>query len=591
MRAKKEKNSWLPILITANGVLSFVIQPNAVSANETSLYMGNQIQVCTNPNIALSQFRLQKTYTCNQYQPDIVNQKNDELDPQRYFREILPKEKKIPKKILLKKTKVLGHSVGPIDQFNLKSRLKNASILDVVTEEIDLVKTIKYTELFWNYNCINTEAKKRRDSESQFGELESINALQLCQNPVNRFIHEDSQPNKNNQIIVSYSPNSFPYLLSQTTESPPQTPTESPVQNEENPNPTSDNSQIENSQTVDPPPVEGEAANIDSNPSPAEIEKNLNTTKSKRTKKIEKLLKVLKLNQQQQSVNSSSDKDVKNSVDTDDRDAELGVVRVLERPLEQLPIPEEPVAKFKPVGSLLARFGYFQTSNIFSAEVDPQSDGLFYSGLTLSSIPFRIGGQTYLRGSIDGNIFRYMDQTDFNYNQLRFNLGIFQRLNPKMYAEIGWRNQQLFYARDSDRYNIGSGEKFLNENAFRLSLGRRDPLSKKLMLDSFYELRVSLTDIPRKRNRVINYLSIFLNYYLQKPLQVGLGYQFNYSDFTERIREDNYHRFLASLNYKMSDYSNLSLQTGISLGSSTQDNIDFDGWFFSVNYNLELGKF
>lgn len=591
MRAKKEKNSWLPILITANGVLSFVIQPNAVSANETSLYMGNQIQVCTNPNITLSQFRLQKTYTCNQYQSDIINHKNNALDPQRYPREILPKEKKKPEKILLKETKSLAHSVGPIDQFNLKSRLKNASILDAVTEEIDLVKKTKDTELSRNHNCINTGTKKRPDSESQFGGLENINALQLCQNTVNRFIHEDSQPNKNNQIIVSYSPNSFPYLLSQTAESPPQTPTESPVQNEENPNPTSDNSQIENSQMVDPPPVEGEAANIDNNPSPAEIEKNLNTTKSKRTKKIERLLKVLKLNQQQQSVNSSSDKDVKNSADTDDSDAELGVVRVLERPLEQLPIPEEPVAKFKPVGSLLARFGYFQTSNIFSAEVDPQSDGLFYSGLTLSSIPFRIGGQTYLRGSIDGNIFRYMDQTDFNYNQLRFNLGIFQRLNPKMYAEIGWRNQQLFYARDSDRYNIGSGEKFLNENAFRLSLGRRDPLSKKLMLDSFYELRVSLTDIPRKRNRVINYLSIFLNYYLQKPLQVGLGYQFNYSDFTERIREDNYHRFLASLNYKMSDYSNFSLQTGISLGSSTQDNIDFDGWFFSVNYNLELGKF
>ena len=591
MRTKKEKNSWLPILITANGVLSFVIQPNAVSANETSLYMGNQIQVCTNTNIALSQFRLQKTYTCNQYQPDIVNQKNYVLDPQRYSRKILREEKKIPKKIPLKKTKFLAHSVAPIDQFNLKHRLGNASILDAVTENIYFKQKIKDTEVSLDYNCINTEIQKKSNSESQFGKLESINALQFCQNSVNRFIYEDSQPNKNNQIIVNYSPTSSPYLLSQTTESPPQTPTESPVQNEENPNPTSENSQIENSQILDPPPVEGEAANIDSNPSPAEIEKNLDTTKSKRTKKIERLLKALKLNQQQQSVNSSSDKDVKNAVDTDDSDAELGVVRVLERPLEQLPIPKQPVAKFKPVGFLLARFGYFQTSNIFSAEVDPQSDGLFYSGLTLSSIPFRIGGQTYLRGSIDGNIFRYMDQTDFNYNQLRFNLGIFQRLSPKMYAEIGWRNQQLFYARDSDRYNIGSGEKFLNENAFRLSLGRRDPLSKKLMLDSFYELRVSLTDIPRKRDRVINYLSIFLNYYLQKPLQVGLGYQFNYSDFTERIREDNYHRFLASLNYKMSDYSNLSLQTGISLGSSTQDNIDFDGWFFSINYNLELGKF
>ncbi|MEO0970610.1 MAG: hypothetical protein AAFX80_20360, partial [Cyanobacteria bacterium J06639_18] len=168
MRAKKEKNSWLPILITANGVLSFVIQPNAVSANETSLYMGNQIQVCTNPNITLSQFRLQKTYTCNQYQSDIINHKNNALDPQRYPREILPKEKKNPEKILLKKTKLLGHSVGTIDQFNLKFRLKSASIFDAVTEKFDLAKKTKDTDFSQIHNCINTGRKKRPDSESQY---------------------------------------------------------------------------------------------------------------------------------------------------------------------------------------------------------------------------------------------------------------------------------------------------------------------------------------------------------------------------------------------------------------------------------------
>ena len=394
-------------------------------------------------------------------------------------------------------------------------------------------------------------------------------------------ILSSSKVQNKSQSTGSNSP-SF-YLLSQTSEPPPQNPTDSSIPSEENPT-----SAQENPQPIDPPPVEGEPANINNNPSPTEIENKLNTTESGTKKKFERLLQRLEKNKQP-IVNPRSEKDTQPSANIGD--SELGLFRVLERPLEQLPIPRQPVAKFKPIGSLIARVGYFQTSNIFSAQIDPQADGLFYSGLTISSVPLRLGGQTYLRGSIDGNIFRYLEQSDFNYNQLRFNLGIFQRLSSKMYAELGWRNQQLFYARDSDRFNIASGDKFLNENAFRLSLGRRDPLGKKLTLDSFYELRLSLTDIPSKRDRIINYLSVFLNYYLQKPLQVGFGYQFNYSDFTERIREDQYHRLLANLNYKISDYSNLSLQTGISLGSSTQENIDFDGWFFSINYNFDLGKF
>jgi hypothetical protein len=33
------------------------------------------------------------------------------------------------------------------------------------------------------------------------------------------------------------------------------------------------------------------------------------------------------------------------------------------------------------------------------------------------------------------------------------------------------------------------------------------------------------------------------------------------------------------------------MQAGATLGGSTDPFIDFDGWFFSVNYNLQLGRF
>jgi hypothetical protein len=271
------------------------------------------------------------------------------------------------------------------------------------------------------------------------------------------------------------------------------------------------------------------------------------------------------------------------------------------KPIEQLPFPETPsktppVSKkqplvTKPIGFLLGRVSYFQTNNLFSSDIDPIQDGLIYSGLTIASAPLKLGAKTYLSGSIDGNIISYIDQSEFNYNQLRFNVDLYRQLSKRMYGEIGWSNQQLFYARDSKRYGFASGDRFLNENSFHLSFARRDPLSSKLMLDSYYEFRVSLGETPEKRNRVINSLSLGLNYYLQKPLQVGLNYQANLSNFTERDREDFYHRLFSSLNYRLSDTSNVSAQAGVSIGNSTESSINFNGWFFNINYNWELGRF
>ncbi|MBE9103925.1 hypothetical protein IQ229_02885 [Nostoc cf. edaphicum LEGE 07299] len=82
-----------------------------------------------------------------------------------------------------------------------------------------------------------------------------------------------------------------------------------------------------------------------------------------------------------------------------------------------------------------------------------------------------------------------------------------------------------------------------------------------------------------------------LNYYLQKSLQVGIGYQMYLSDFTQRDREDEFYRLFGHLNYRISDTINMNVQAGVSLGSSTAENIDFDGWFFTINYGFQLGQF
>ncbi len=359
----------------------------------------------------------------------------------------------------------------------------------------------------------------------------------------------------------------------------------------------------ENPQKPDEPPQLEAQPNEPAPLDPKQIEQRLEIPKVDYSKRLERLLQKL-AETKQQFPESEINRELGTIIAKPQTEVnrELGTIiakpgNVDGKPIEQQPLPEIPPGSkkqppvSKPIGFLLGRVSYFRTNNLFSSDVDPIQDGLIYSGLTLATAPLKLGAKTYLSGSIDGNIISYIDQSEFNYNQLRLNVDLYRQLSKRMYGEIGWSNQQLFYARNSKRYGFASGDRFLNENSFHLSLGRRDPLSSKLMLDSYYEFRVSLGETPEKRNRVINSLSLGLNYYLQKPLQVGLNYQVNLSNFTERDREDFYHRLFSSLNYRLSDTSSVSAQAGVSIGNSTESSIDFNGWFFNVNYNWELGRF
>ncbi|MEH2165404.1 MAG: hypothetical protein V7K41_01730 [Nostoc sp.] len=333
---------------------------------------------------------------------------------------------------------------------------------------------------------------------------------------------------------------------------------------------------IDTQKQNDPPQLESQPSNLPISPSDSK-EQLLNLPEIEYSQRRERLIELLRSPKQPLESNS---------------DRELGL-RVRLRPLEQqLPPPtEQPVPKFKPIGYLQGRVGYFQTSNIFSSNYSPIEDGLIISGLTLASTYFPLGSKTFVNGSIDGNLIRYINQSEYHYNQVRLNLSIYHQLSQRMFGEISWSNQQLFYANSSDRFDsFKAGDRFLNENSLQLSLGRRDPLTSRLTLDSFYELSVNFAD-PQSRNRIINSFWVSLNYYLQKPLQVGIDYQMSLSDFTQRDREDEFYRLFGHLNYQISDTINMNVQGGVSLGSSTAENIDFDGWFFSINYSLQLGRF
>jgi hypothetical protein len=285
---------------------------------------------------------------------------------------------------------------------------------------------------------------------------------------------------------------------------------------------------------------------------------------------------------------SQSVEDQKRSPEDVNQDQEL-MLKVRPRLPEEIPPPvKKKPTQFQPIGYLRGNVGYFQTNNIFSTNDGRIDDGLIFAGLTLASAYFPVTPNTYINGSINGNVIRYVDQSQFNYNQVRFNLGVYQQLSPEMYAALNLSNQQFFYSNNSSFF--AAGDRFLNENSVLLSLGRQDALTDKLKLESLYEVSVNFSD-PEKRSRVVNSLWISLNYYLQKPLQVGLNYQVSLSDFTELEREDQFHRLFGHLNYRVSDTSNIYLQGGMSFGGSTTPNINFSSWFFSVSYGFELGRF
>ena len=253
-------------------------------------------------------------------------------------------------------------------------------------------------------------------------------------------------------------------------------------------------------------------------------------------------------------------------------DPELGNIRLRQQPAQ--------ASRRQRTVYLQGRVDFFQSDNIFSS-VDPIDDSLIRTGLSLWAAP-AIGPKTYLIGSISGNLIKYANQDDFDYNEVRVGASIYQQLTPKMYGEVGLSNQQLFTA--------GGGDRFLNDNSIRLGLGRRDSLGRAVTLDSFYQLRYSFAD-PSDRSRIVNTLGASLNYNATTKLQTGLDYQYVLSSFTEQGREDNYHQLLARVSYDWSRNSRITVFGGFGFGNSSNRNVDFDSSILGVSLSVNLPLF
>ncbi len=295
------------------------------------------------------------------------------------------------------------------------------------------------------------------------------------------------------------------------------------------------------------------------------------------------------LNAQETPIPSRSEEESENPF----ADPELGVLRLIEVPVESVEIldpelgilrlQELPLTTEEPSPSVYLQLysNFFWTDNVSSVVDDSIDDGIFQIGASLSAFP-ALGSRTYLLSSVGGNLVRYTNETELDYNDISFDLGVYHAFTRRAYLELGWNNDQFF-----DR---GSGDRFLNDHSFYVTVGRRDRLSPRLRLDSEYELEYNLSD-PVNRNRAINQISTSLNYQVSQRLETELSYRFTLVDFTKQDRNDSYHQLIAELSYDLSPESRLSLFGGGRLGDSSESFLNFNSALVGISISVNLPLF
>ena len=252
-------------------------------------------------------------------------------------------------------------------------------------------------------------------------------------------------------------------------------------------------------------------------------------------------------------------------------DPELGILRLKEQPL---PIQRQPVVY------LLGRVDFLSSDNIF-LETDPVNDQFVRTGLSLVAVP-SLGPQTSLLAAVGGVLLRYRRFTDAGYNDLKFQVGVSQRLFPQTYGQLSWSNQQLFEA--------GGGERFFNDHSVQLGLGRRDRLHSRLMLDTFYQLRFSFSD-PNDFSRFIQTLGISLSHDIAPELRIALNYQLTLADFTQQARYDTFNQLFGEITFNLTSESRFNLFGGFSFGDSSGDTVDFDDTILGLSLDIDLPLF
>ncbi len=257
---------------------------------------------------------------------------------------------------------------------------------------------------------------------------------------------------------------------------------------------------------------------------------------------------------------------------------ELGILRLLQTAQATPPSPPPPPRQ--PTVFLTGRLGLFDSENAFRS--NPRLDEQIYqSGLSLYFFP-KLSSNTNLYAIAETNLARYENFDSVNYNELELQLGIRQRLLPRTFAQIGWRNQRL--------YSPGFGDKLFSVNAIDTLISHRSILNSRMWLDSFYQVRLGFAN-PDSASRFRQTLTLSLNYGISRSLRTGLLYQLDFDDYTQVSRFDTYQQVLGIVSYGITPESRISVFGGTRFGRSSSPGVSLDDTFYGAGLNVSVPLF
>lgn len=271
-------------------------------------------------------------------------------------------------------------------------------------------------------------------------------------------------------------------------------------------------------------------------------------------------------------------------------DPELGILRIREQPdVAALPAVAAPKVSF-----LTVRFSGVSSDNILLVvnDVGGLTGGQFYRpSATLGFYP-SLGPTTSLVGTLDVGLQRYPTQSAINYDDWRVRLGLRQTLTPRSHAQLNLSYQELL--------RPGTRQLIFENRSIGLTLGRRDPITPRLILDSTYQVQyndarsrsvASSGPLVTDFSRITHGLNIYLGYTPSHRWHTGLNYQLTLFDYTVQDRHDTVQQIIGQVAYSITPLVRLSVYGGWSFGRSSDPRIRYGDTILGVSIDATLPLF
>lgn len=253
---------------------------------------------------------------------------------------------------------------------------------------------------------------------------------------------------------------------------------------------------------------------------------------------------------------------------------ELGVLRLLQTAQAPPPPPKPPIS------FLTGRLGFFSSENAFRS--NPRlSETINQAGLAYYLFP-KLSDRTSLYAIAETNLARYGNFGTVDYNELEVQLGIRQRLLPRTFAQIGWRNQRL--------YSPGYRERLFSVHYIDTLISHRSILNRKTWVDGFYQARLGFAD-PESASRFRQTFTVSLNYGVTRDFRTSLLYQLDLDDYTQVSRHDTYQQLLGVISYNLTPESRVSLFGGTRFGRSSSPGVNLNDTFYGAGLNVSVPLF